>query len=236
MGRTSRRLQVPTPGITHDPSSSSFRARLLGSDDTLALQQTPPPAPDPQENHVSRQLRSWLTLEDEHSVGYGKSDSVEEAPLISQLREMLIETGLEIHSAAIDALVKNHGEIEAKIDDFARQYTPVIDETEALYSNIVYPLSATLCHSDTKPRATIATHLSNEACFKEREHVLRQLQSGGSVNEQGENEKARSELEALQKQAQALKRDKMRKLDQIEAEFKQQWQAETVKMMQTWAE
>lgn len=54
-----------------------------------------------------------------------------------------------------------HADIQTRIDAFAEESSTALAQCDALYHNISYPLSATLCHTDTLPQATIATHLSN---------------------------------------------------------------------------
>ncbi|KAJ3462181.1 hypothetical protein MRS44_010734 [Fusarium solani] len=59
----------------------------------------------------------------------------------------------------VQACLGNH--LLAPKPDKKIAQTATLSECNDLYSNIAYPLSATLCHSDNHPRATIATHLAN---------------------------------------------------------------------------
>lgn len=69
--------------------------------------------------------------------------------------------GMNLHTSAIEHLVQAHSEIQSRITRFSNETGTTLSECNHLYSNIAYPLSATLCHSDNHPRATIATHLTN---------------------------------------------------------------------------
>lgn len=68
---------------------------------------------------------------------------------------------MNLHASAMESLVEAHSEIQSKIDAFAEESSTTLAQCDALYDNISYPLSATLCHSDTLPRATIETHLTD---------------------------------------------------------------------------
>lgn len=68
---------------------------------------------------------------------------------------------MKLHAEAMEQLIQAHNEIQSRIDNFAKETAVALSERDALYGNIAYPLSATLCHTDNYPRATIATHLAN---------------------------------------------------------------------------
>lgn len=90
--------------------------------------------------------------------------------------ESLAEVGSDLHAAAIEQLVESHRDIETKITDLANSSGPVLSRVDSVYSNIEYPLGATICHSDALPRETITTHLSNlQAKFDDADKELRKL-------------------------------------------------------------
>lgn len=68
---------------------------------------------------------------------------------------------MKLHASAMEQLIQAHNEIQSRIDNLAKEASTSLAECNTLYSNIAYPLSATLCHTDHIPRATIATHLAN---------------------------------------------------------------------------
>lgn len=73
------------------------------------------------------------------------------------------QTGSAIHAAAVERLVRVHAEIERQISLFVKLSSNAIASNDALYRNIAYPLSQTLCSDETHPRATVATHLAGLA-------------------------------------------------------------------------
>lgn len=77
------------------------------------------------------------------------------------MKDTLVNTGAELHSDAISKITEGHADIQAKIAEFAEQSSRALSQANSLYSNIAYPLSATICESENLPRATIAAHLSS---------------------------------------------------------------------------
>ncbi|KAM5361502.1 hypothetical protein ACJZ2D_013069 [Fusarium nematophilum] len=94
----------------------------------------------------------------------GPEDGQPEAPDNSdpgaQLREAFAQMGVELHASAIDHLIQAHSEVQSRINRFSDESSNALSQCKDLYSNIAYPLSATLCHSDDFPTATIRTHLA----------------------------------------------------------------------------
>lgn len=68
--------------------------------------------------------------------------------------------GAELHATAAAHIGDAFEGIEQKIGQLSEVSIECLSLAELLYDNISYPLSATLCHSENKPRATIANHLS----------------------------------------------------------------------------
>lgn len=53
-----------------------------------------------------------------------------------------------------------HDVISDQINAFHAESVSTLSDTGALYGNITYPLSATICHSKRLPKGTIQKHLS----------------------------------------------------------------------------
>ncbi|KAF5000436.1 hypothetical protein FGRMN_1767 [Fusarium graminum] len=77
----------------------------------------------------------------------------------TQLRETYARMGMSLHSSGIEHLVQAHSEVQSKTLCFSKESSKTSSQCKSLYSNIAYPLSATLCHSDDHPRASITVHL-----------------------------------------------------------------------------
>ncbi len=80
--------------------------------------------------------------------------------VILTLVDCLAASGAGIHAATVVAIGDAFGGIDEKISNLAEASSTSLSRAESLYNNISYPLSATLCHSDKQPRATIAEHLA----------------------------------------------------------------------------
>ncbi|KAF5663641.1 hypothetical protein FHETE_7346 [Fusarium heterosporum] len=79
----------------------------------------------------------------------------------TQLRETYACMGMSLHNSGIEHLVQAHSEVQSKTSSFAEESSKTLSQCKSLYSNIAYPLSATLCHSDNHPRANVTTHLKS---------------------------------------------------------------------------
>lgn len=79
-----------------------------------------------------------------------------------------------MYETAVDQLTEAHSEIEAQIARFGEATSAAMAFNDALYSNIEYPLSSTLCHNEKHPRATIASHLEqlHQRLHQAREALL----------------------------------------------------------------
>ncbi|KFA77242.1 hypothetical protein S40288_01334 [Stachybotrys chartarum IBT 40288] len=158
MGRSSRRTRAMPPGSSNAEaaSSSSFRARLRSESIPATSRPASPSSAILLQDEVRRQLaKAFAAITSNNTEEDGDNGRV------VQLRDTLVNTGVELHSDAIGKITKGHADIQAKIAEFAEQSSRALSQANSLYSNIAYPLSATICESENLPRATIATHLSN---------------------------------------------------------------------------
>ncbi|KAJ3504707.1 hypothetical protein NM208_g16297 [Fusarium decemcellulare] len=172
----------------------------------------------------------------------------------AELREAYARNGMALHAAAVEKLINAHSEVQSRITRFSNDSAATLSQCNALYSNIAYPLSATLCHDNTHPRATIATHLSDlkkeiarakeeivqlshewDACCRSEaeawKDLNRDLDNQGQAAAEPENE-ATKIANAFKTEAEDIVKAKCRELGDIEKEFKADIQAETLKMMQ----
>ncbi|RSL67879.1 hypothetical protein CEP53_002790 [Fusarium sp. AF-6] len=160
MDSSSRLLLNSTSSLWGDENawSSTLRARLR-DDNTPATSSSTKPAPY---QDVYQQVQACLGS---HLLA-PKPDKKTAQPSGTRdpaihLREAFTRRGMNLHSSAIEHLVQAHSEVQSRITGFSNETGATLSECNNLYSNIAYPLSATLCHSDNHPRATIAIHLAN---------------------------------------------------------------------------
>ncbi|KAK5992112.1 hypothetical protein PT974_05510 [Cladobotryum mycophilum] len=248
-----------TVGLSSDGLSSfTLRARLSSQGPPTSGPAAPsPPSPDDQLklDDLYRHFRDHFVPA--NSVA-GNEDSGENngghgnANLMVQLGESFAQAGLKLHTSVVHQLSQSQVEIDANISTFSKFSSSILSDLDGLYSNIAYPLSATLCHSANFPRATIGAHLvSVQEKLKLAEGELRGLHEeweenlrseydlrqelGTEVTEQGSNNTAwlySGQAEAFKQEVEQIVRDQIRALDDIEAHYKESVQAETMEMMQ----
>ncbi|KAG6017586.1 hypothetical protein E4U41_004175 [Claviceps citrina] len=153
---------------------SSLRARLRSEDIS--------PLPEPtdgnsdQPNHVYAKLRAIFS-----GTPHGQADAsinsesaslagtpfspapqspFSNLPFIFPLSaEIFALYGQEIYNLSLKAVQSAHEATSAKISAFHAQAASTSAHTRHLYNNISYPLSATLCQSETFPSASLGRHL-----------------------------------------------------------------------------
>lgn len=132
-----------------------------------------------------------------------------------------------------------HAAIESQITDLCDASSAALSQADTLYSNITYPLSATLCHADNLPCATIATHLATlrdqlsaaqdelqglqqewETCLRDEQQAWKELNSDGAEKRHylrnGENT-TEDEIERFKAEAQSILEENEAALDEIDA-------------------
>ncbi|KAM0424448.1 hypothetical protein ACHAPT_010371 [Fusarium lateritium] len=152
--------------------SSTLRARLR-ENHTPATSSSTKPVPY---QDVYQQVQACLGshfLAPKHDKK--KAQTLETHDPAIELREAFARMGMNLHASAIEHLVQAHSEVQSRITRFSNESTTTLSQCNDLYSNIAYPLSATLCHSDQHPRATVATHLANlkKDIASAKEEILR---------------------------------------------------------------
>ncbi|CAM1509503.1 Fc.00g032420.m01.CDS01 [Cosmosporella sp. VM-42] len=212
-------------------STATLRARLQSQDEEAPTPSSPKRSIFPD---VYQQFRACFAIDPSREKG---------------------QDGMELHASAMEQLIKAHGEIQSKIDTFAEESSAALSETDALYGNIAYPLSATLCHTDNIPRATVATHLANlkndicsateelqklgeewDACKQAELEAWKELADESKSLKRGPRDtiaNAVAMMASFKAEAQSIVNDKCRILTDLEKEFKTSVQSETLKIMKT---
>ncbi|GAO19369.1 hypothetical protein UVI_02045540 [Ustilaginoidea virens] len=74
-------------------------------------------------------------------------------------KESFARYGQDVYNTAVEAVQSAHKATSSEIAGFQARVSSTLGRAHALYDNIVYPLSATVCHSESLPRASIAKHI-----------------------------------------------------------------------------
>ncbi|WZH47686.1 uncharacterized protein QYS62_008844 [Fusarium acuminatum] len=156
----------------------------------------------------------------------------------TQLREAYARMGMSLHTSAIEHLIQAHSEVQSKTMGFSEESSKALSQCKDLYSNIVYPLSATLCSSPDHPRASVAVHLNSlkrdiaaakeeilrlqvewDACCRTEADAWKVLNEDlgarGCGSNKVNNDVAKAAKE-LKKEAEAIVEDKCRLLTQLD--------------------
>ncbi|RGP66993.1 hypothetical protein FLONG3_8651 [Fusarium longipes] len=239
MASTTGNLRTSTSNIKREEECpSTLRARLR--DEPLA--EKSPIEPIPYRN-VYQEVHASLRGPEQDET------------LVQELENAYARMGYALHSSATKHLLEAHAEVKAKTKAFSEESSKTLEQNKALYDNITHPLSATLCHSEDYPQASIATHLKRlkqdiaaaredivrlgtewEECCKEEEAAWNEFKKGFEDNGQGTNvidKEAKTAAEELKKEVRAIVEAKCQMLDEIDQDFKQRIQEETQKIMAT---
>ncbi|KAH7242179.1 hypothetical protein BKA59DRAFT_513691 [Fusarium tricinctum] len=171
----------------------------------------------------------------------------------TQLREAYARMGMSLHTSAIEHLIQAHSEVQSKTMGFSEESSKALSQCKDLYSNIVYPLSATLCSSPDHPRASVAVHLNSlkrdiaaakeeilrlqvewDACCRTEAEAWKVLNEGLSARGCGPNEVDNNVVKAakeFKKEAEAIVEDKCRLLTELDQYLKVEAHRATLKMM-----
>ncbi|KAK1255503.1 hypothetical protein MKX08_009498 [Trichoderma sp. CBMAI-0020] len=178
-----------------------------------------------------------------------QQDRAVEEDTLTPLKKAFAEEAVELHTSTRTRLVEAHNDIISKISDFNALTWSITSAVDDIYANLSYPPSATLCSSDSFPSATVATHLASaKAQLEEAKKQLCGLQDEWENNVRLE-EDVRKELASIEEapgqsdaddprmisfkeQVEQLVLDNTQALDEIEDTYKEEVQAERMKMMQ----
>ncbi|KAF9769222.1 hypothetical protein IL306_013383 [Fusarium sp. DS 682] len=219
-----------TSSLEEDGCPSTLRDRLR--DDTPATSSSIRPIPYHniyQQVHAS--LGNGLTAPKPDNKIVHATQSNDPA---AQLRESYARMGISLHSSAIEHLLQAHTEVQNRTERFAEKSAQTLSQSNKLYANIAFPLSATLCHNNECPQATIAAHLEKlkEEIAAGREEMLRLKLDDQGSGQDGVDEEAVKAAEEFKAQVEAIVEEKCRLLDEVDQEFKAEIKAQTFKIMQ----
>ncbi|PNY29542.1 Uncharacterized protein TCAP_00545 [Tolypocladium capitatum] len=238
-----------------DPApSSNLRARLRSQEPAPKVQSTSPNPWGPGEELYQRFRACFVESSSANLQSKGARSLDGEDDALAQLRGAFAEAGLEFYTSVAEEIMQAHGAIESKITDLSDESSAALTQADALYSNVAYPLSVTLCHADNHPSATIATHLATlrdqlsaaqdelrglqqewEACLREEQLAWKEL-SSESVEKRhnlrnGENTMER-DIDRFKAEAGSILQENEEALDEIDAEFRELVRVEVMKVAQ----
>jgi hypothetical protein len=146
--------------------------------------------------------------------------------------------GMSLHSSAIEHLIQAHSEVQSKTMSFSEESSKALFQCKDLYSNIVYPLSATLCSSADHSRASVAVHLNSlkrdiaaakeeilrlqvewDACCRTEADAWKVFNEGLGARGCGSNKVDNDAVKAakeFKKEAEAIVEDKCRLLTELD--------------------
>jgi hypothetical protein len=146
--------------------------------------------------------------------------------------------GLSLHSSATEHLVEAHAEVQAKTKSFSEESSKTLAQNTDLYDNIAHPLSATLCHSEDHPRASVAVHLNRlkqdiaaareeiirlstewEECCRTEEKAWNEFKRGIEDHGRGSkamDEEAKTAAEEFKEEARAIVEANCQLLDEVD--------------------
>ncbi|RFU78644.1 flavo [Trichoderma arundinaceum] len=245
--------QEDPPTSSGDPSSSSTLFARLSSPGLLSAAKAPFVASS---SSRDEQLRPndlyracFATFSNDAAESRAQEDKAAEGDALAQLREAFAQEGVELHASVIDKLSEAQQNMASMISDFSKLSSSVASDIDELYANLSYPLSTTLCHSNTFPRATIEAHLlAVKEQLKKAESELRELEIEWQANKLmeeslrqeligmetncGHKDANYSKVASVKEEIERVVGDCVQALDDIEDAYKEDVQAQTMKMMQ----
>ncbi|KAM0485510.1 hypothetical protein ACHAPX_001497 [Trichoderma viride] len=178
-----------------------------------------------------------------------QQDRAVEGDTLGPLRKAFAEEAVELHTSTRNRLLEAQQDINLKIFDFETLTSSVTSAVDDIYANLSYPPSATLCSSDNFPSATVVTHLASAKIqLEEAKEQLRDLQDEwedsvrleedirkrlANVEQRpGQSDEDHPRLVSFKEQVEQLLLDNTQALDEIEDTYKEEVQAERMKIMQ----
>ncbi|KAL7893011.1 hypothetical protein HDV63DRAFT_397415 [Trichoderma sp. SZMC 28014] len=178
-----------------------------------------------------------------------QQDRAAEEDIVTSLKKAFAEEAVELHTSTTNKFLEAHQDINSKISDFETLTSSIASAVDDIYANLSYPPSATLCSSDNFPSATVATHLASaKARLEEVKKLLRDLQEEWENNIRleeglqkeltsmekapGQSDANHPRLVSFKEQVEQLVLDNTQALDEIEDTYREEVQAERMKIMQ----
>ncbi|OAA34176.1 hypothetical protein NOR_08626 [Metarhizium rileyi] len=220
---------------------SSLRARLRSEDPFPPLRASKSSfEPYPDHNDIYKQLRAIFPTtscprqKPLHTPDRGNI-------IMDSVADAFARHGEETYKSAVSDLKGIHEAIAGRINAFHTESTRTMSNATALYGNITYPLSMTVCHSNNFPKATIEKHLSIlkgrittaetelmalnaqwAACVEEETKMM-------TVTERCNDADPCKEMAALTEEIDAIVSNKTAELEQMDKKYCELLQKESLK-------
>ncbi|KAL7925964.1 hypothetical protein ACQKWADRAFT_281410 [Trichoderma austrokoningii] len=172
-----------------------------------------------------------------------------EGDILEPLKKAFAEEAVELHNSTRNKLLEAQKDMNARVSNLNDLTSAITSAIDDIYANLSYPPSATVCSAADFPSATIDAHLaSTKDQLEEAKKQLRDLQRewedavrlGYELHKElasmdktsGQSGAASPGMISLKEQVEQLVLDNTQALDEIEDTYKEDVQAETMKMMQ----
>ncbi|KAG5926140.1 hypothetical protein E4U42_003578 [Claviceps africana] len=169
----SRDVPEASSSTAAEKAFSSLRARLRSEDI--------PPSQEPSAPTNSRENRVYAKLQAIFSQDLAAHADSSTHQAATDLAETFALYGQEVYNLSLQTVQAAHEATSAKISAFHAQAASTSAHATQLYNNISYPVSATLCRSETFPSASLGRHI--RALHKRLSAVEAEL---GTLNEEWE--------------------------------------------------
>lgn len=152
-------IRDPSPkalsSSTAAEKSTSLRARLRSEDLVHHHHAAGPRADGQSRRDIYRQLQANFSAVLQAEPSKPGSTNAQ----MAHIAESFARYGQDVYNTAVEAVQSAHKATSSEIAGFQARVSSTLGRAHALYDNIVYPLSATVCHSESLPRASIAKHI-----------------------------------------------------------------------------
>ncbi|QUC23408.1 uncharacterized protein UV8b_07649 [Ustilaginoidea virens] len=237
-------IRDPSPkalsSSTAAEKSTSLRARLRSEDLVHHHHAAGPRADGQSRRDIYRQLQANFSAVLQAEPSRPGSTNAQ----MAHIAESFARYGQDVYNTAVEAVQSAHKATSSEIAGFQARVSSTLGRAHALYDNIVYPLSATVCHSESLPRASIAKHIRTlqkrlsaaedeleklneewKACIAEEVRILTCKRNDGDDQAECLKEKYMREVDDIVAK-------KTSEINELDREYRDLLWAESKKMMQ----
>lgn len=237
-------IRDPSPkalsSSTAAEKSTSLRARLRSEDLVHHHHAAGPRADGQSRRDIYRQLQANFSAVLQAEPSKPGSTNAQ----MAHIAESFARYGQDVYNTAVEAVQSAHKATSSEIAGFQARVSSTLGRAHALYDNIVYPLSATVCHSESLPRASIAKHIRTlqkrlsaaedeleklneewKACIAEEVRILTCKRNDGDDQAECLKEKYLREVDDIVAK-------KTSEINELDREYRDLLWAESKKMMQ----
>lgn len=237
-------IRDPSPkalsSSTAAEKSTSLRARLRSEDLVHHHHAAGPRADGQSRRDIYRQLQANFSAVLQAEPSRPGSTNAQ----MAHIAESFARYGQDVYNTAVEAVQSAHKATSSEIAGFQARVSSTLGRAHALYDNIVYPLSATVCHSESLPRASIAKHIRTlqkrlsaaedeleklneewKACIAEEVRILTCKRNDGDDQAECLKEKYLREVDDIVAK-------KTSEINELDREYRDLLWAESKKMMQ----